>query len=115
MNDATTLALPPEIQIDTANTELTDRFRVALLHPLADTFVRSLESLAHMARGIGGRARLYMDFSPLSLGWAVFRADGSCWMAGGLIFSSATDGYGNGGAPSYSVSLSGEDGWSLRS
>ena len=115
INDAVP-ALPAEIQIDNENKQLVDRIQAALVHPLADTFTRSLDSLANMARRFpGGRARLYMDFAPLSLGWAVLRGDGSCWMAGGLIYSSSAAGLGNGGAPSFSVSLSDEDGWSLRS
>lgn len=109
------LALPPEIQIDTGNKDLVDRIQTALVHPHAESFRDGLERLAAMATRIRGKARLYMDFSPMSLGWAVMRADGSCWMAGGLIFTSKAGGLGNGGAPSFSVSLSGEDGWSLRS
>jgi hypothetical protein len=115
MNDTALPALPPEIAIDPDNEELVDRIRAAMIHPLAKTFNDSLETLVRLANNVKGKTRLYMDFAPLSLGWAVLRPDGSCWMAGGLIFHSPADGFGNGGPPSFSVSLSGEAGWQIHS
>lgn len=54
-----------------------------------------------------GKPTIYKDFAPYSFG---FSAGG---MAGGLIFHGSHDGGGNGGAPTYSVSLSDTDGWGL--
>ena len=108
------LNIPAGVQFDNANNDLIARISECLAHPLAASFKDNLQRLAGMAAGIGGRARLYLDFSPLSLGWSVLRADGSCWMAGGLIFNSPAEGLGNGGAPSFSVSLSNQAGWELR-
>lgn len=53
-------------------------------------------------------AKLYMDFAPLSFYW---NGDGG-WV-GGLIFHGSHDGFGSGGAPTFSCCLSATDGWSV--
>jgi len=115
MSDAASPPLPPEIVIDQENKELVDRIQAAMLHPLSSTFQNSIDTLVRLARNAKGKAKLYLDFAPMSLGWAVLRPDGSCWMAGGLIYHGPHDGFGNGGPPSFSVSLSGEAGWQIHS
>jgi len=115
MTDSSSPALPPQIVIDHDNEALVNRVQEALAHPLSSTFQSCLDTLVRLANGVHGRTRLYMDFSPLSLGWAVLRPDGSCWMAGGLIYHGPHDGYGSGGPPSFCVSLSGEAGWQIHS
>ncbi len=68
-----------------------------------------------------GRTTLYKDFAPYSFGFEIERKsrDGGtpvAWvhmMTGGLIYHGKHDGGGNGGAPTYSVSLSPADGWSI--
>lgn len=115
MNDVAIPGIPAGIEFDTANDALRTRIQECLAHPLRESFRDCLERLASMASGIKGSARLYHDFAPMSLGWAVMRPDGSCWMAGGLIYHGPHDGFGSGGAPTFSVSLSREAGWQLHS
>lgn len=106
-------ALPPEIEFDSNNKELLDQVQAALLHPLSASFQRCIETLQRLAGNARGKARLYRDFAPLSFGFSVIRADGRAWIHGGLIFHGPHDGGGNGGAPTYSVSLEPTEGWSL--
>lgn len=60
---------------------------------------------------------LYTDFAPYSFALAMQRRtqDGAyedLWN-GGLIYHGPHDGFGSGAAPTYSVSLDGEHGWSI--
>ncbi len=73
---------------------------------LMGTLNHSLEHLGRVCRA-GERGQLYTDFAPLSFGWH------SGGMVGGLIYHGPHDGFGNGGAPTFSVSLSDEAGWQL--
>ena len=60
---------------------------------------------------------LTKDFAPLSFNFTINKKqdDGSYqpWFFGGLIFHGNHDGGGNGGAPTYSVCLTPQDGWSI--
>lgn len=67
---------------------------------------KNLERLIVISRR-GGNPVLFKDFAPHSF---EFAADGLC---GGLIFHGSHDGGGNGGAPTFSVSLTPVDGWSI--
>ena len=69
------LSLPQEILVDTGNKDLVNRIQSAQAHPLAESFTHSVQRLAAMACRIGGKVRLSLDFSPMSLGWAVMRAE----------------------------------------
>lgn len=56
---------------------------------------------------------LYKDFAPHSYGFTLFgpekeREGREVWIQGGLIYHGPHDGGGSGGAPSFSVSLSGD-------
>ncbi|MDI9564892.1 MAG: DUF4120 family protein [Bacteroidota bacterium] len=52
----------------------------------------------------GCDVNLYIDFAPLSLYFEIFR-DGQFVLNGGFIFHGSHDGYGNGGAPTFSVCI----------
>lgn len=106
------LAIPDGIEIDAANSVLVTRIQECLEHPLAESFKENLQRLAGFAQG-GRKVRVGLDFSPLSFGFAVIRADGSAWIVGALIFHGLHDGGGNGGAPTYAVCLTPTTGWSI--
>lgn len=63
------------------------------------------------------RCVLYADGAPYSFGFTMMRrqADGSYtyWFAGGLLFHGSHDGFGSGSGPTYAVTLSKTDGWSI--
>ena len=64
------------------------------------------------------RVRLYVDFAPQSFEFVkeILYEDDTEWtfqFNGGIIFHGAHDGGGDGGAPTYSVNLSPQDGWSI--
>ena len=65
-----------------------------------------LESVDEIHEGI--ETRVYNDFAPKSfyfVRWDTFR--NKMWMNGGIIFHGAHDNGGEGGSPTFSVSLSG--------
>lgn len=104
--------LPAGIEYDRQNDKLVERIQACLAHEQAESFKENLERLAGFARG-GAKVRIGLDFAPLSFGFAVLRADGSCWIVGGLLYHGAHDGGGNGGAPTYSVNVQPIVGWTL--
>lgn len=57
------------------------------------------------------------DFAPYSFAFSVARKDKNgeyqYWFNGGLIFHGNHDSFGSGAAPSFSVTLNKEDGWSI--
>jgi hypothetical protein len=61
----------------------------------------------------GTTVELYNDFAPYSFYFCEFNANHDRIMNGGLIFHGAHDGGGNGGAPTFSVSLNPSNGWSI--
>ena len=64
-----------------------------------------------------GKTVLYKDFAPYSFGFDIYqrRANGEYahWMRGGLIFHGPHDKFGSGDAPTFSVSITPEHGWSI--
>jgi len=60
----------------------------------------------------GDTVRLFQDFAPHSFEFVRLR-NGEHVYNGGLIFHGPHDGGGNGGAPTFSVSLTPQDGWSI--
>lgn len=106
------LELPAGIMIDENNPVLVDRLRECFAHQFAPSFKENLDRLAGFAGG-GGKVCLGLDFAPLSFGFAVLRPNGSCWIVGGLIYHGSHDRGGDGGAPTYSVSLEATEGWSI--
>lgn len=63
------------------------------------------------------RVRLFRDFAPQSFEFVQeVKRDGKDWecaVNGGFIFHGPHDGGGNGGAPTFSVNLTPQDGWSI--
>jgi len=110
---APSLTLPPEVQIDTDNEALVERVQTALTHSLSQTFQLCLDTLVRLASNVHGTVHLYLDFAPLSFGFMVLRQDGSSWISGGVLFHGPHDGGGNGGAPTYSVCISPQNGWTV--
>lgn len=114
MRNATPLLdLPTEVVVDLGNDALIARITECLAHPLAESFRESIDRLASIATGIGGRVRIGMDFAPLSFGFAVIRSDGNAWICGGIIFHGPHDRGGAGGSPTYSVCVQPVEGWTL--
>ena len=112
MSEVAVLDVPAGIVFDAQNEKLVARIQECLAHEQAESFKENLERLAGFARG-GSRVRIGLDFAPLSFGFAVVRPDGSCWIVGGLIFHGAHDRGGDGGAPTFAVSVQPVTGWSL--
>lgn len=104
--------MPAGIVFDAQNEQLVVRLQECLAHPMADSFKENLERLSGLAHG-GSKVRIGLDFAPLSFGFAVIRPDGSCWIVGGLVFHGAHDRGGNGGAPTFAVSVQPVQGWSI--
>ena len=61
----------------------------------------------------GWTVELYSDFAPHSFFWTEFSPTGKRGLIGGLIYHGQHDGGGNGGAPTFSVSLEPCQGWSI--
>lgn len=85
---------------------------------LTDQLNEQLERLGQLFQG-GNRkvaCHLYGDFAPFSFAWSLVDEDeGRVFYNGGLIFHGPHDNGGDGGAPTFSVSLSPHDGWSIHS
>ena len=57
---------------------------------------------------------LGVDFAPFSFAFSVVdRETKRLILNGGIIFHGSHDGYGNGSAPTFSVSFSNEEGWQI--
>jgi hypothetical protein len=74
--------------------------------------------LACWGRPCKVRVRLYKDFAPQSFEFVkeIMYKDETEWtfqFNGGLIFHGSHDNGGDGGAPTYSVNLTPQDGWSV--
>lgn len=80
-----------------------------LVESFTQTFAR-LETYSDM----GYQVNLYCDFAPLSLEF-VIKQEERFVLNGGFIFHGKHDGWGNGGAPTFSVLLCEEKktGWSI--
>lgn len=68
------------------------------------TLARCLSHLRQMEVNMGGLLTLADDFAPLSFYWFI-RREGEVIYNGGIIFHGPHDGGGDGGAPTFSVSL----------
>jgi hypothetical protein len=80
-----------------------------LMESFLETFAR-LETYSDK----GYQVSLYCDFAPLSLEFVITDQD-RLVLNGGFIFHGKHDGFGNGGAPTFSVLISDEKktGWSI--
>jgi hypothetical protein len=73
------------------------------------------EKLLYLQNYAGGtcEAVLYKDFAPYSFEF-ILRKNGQTWFNGGLIYHGPHDNFGDGSAPTFSVSLGQKEaGWSI--
>ncbi len=91
---------------------LEDTVRFAMQVGKLDSLTDCLDRLQAIADNTNAKVTLGRDLAPHSFGFAINRETG-CVINGGLIFHGSHDGGGNGSAPTYSVSMSPVDGWSI--
>lgn len=99
--------------IDKTNGRLNEIKAYATEHLLMESFNETFSRLENYSVK-GCDVNLYSDFAPLSLEFSI-TDQGQFVLNGGFIFHGKHDGYGNGGAPTFSVLLSTEKktGWSI--
>lgn len=99
--------------LDKTNFRLDEIKAFAREHDLMESFIETFARLENYSVK-GYEVSLYSDFAPLSLEFAIAN-QGRFEFNGGFIFHGIHDGYGNGGAPTFSVLLSTEKktGWSI--
>jgi len=99
--------------IDKTNGRLAEIKAFAKEHNLEKSFIETFSRLKNYS-GKGYDVTLYSDFAPLSMEFAV-KENNSLVLYGGFIFHGPHDGFGNGGAPTFSVSLDQDKitGWSI--
>lgn len=73
---------------------------------------RCLDRLAEADINCKSQTKIYPDFAPHSFAFARIK-DGKCITNGGIIFHGKHDGHGSGSAPTFSVSITKETGWSI--
>ncbi len=98
---------------DHTNGKLAEIKAYATEHNLTGSFNKTFARFeTYSAKGC--EVNLYSDFAPISLYFEITR-DGQFVLNGGFIFHGPFDGYGNGGAPSFSVCIDPEKqpGWSI--
>lgn len=99
--------------IDKTNGRLAEIKAFAKEHDLMESFNMTFSRLeSYSVKGYD--VNLYSDFAPLSLEFSITN-QGVFVLNGGFIFHGKHDGFGNGGAPTFSVLLSTENktGWSI--
>ena len=99
--------------IDKTNGRLAEIQAFAKEHQLMKSFSETFSRLENYSvRGYD--VSLYSDFAPLSLEFSIAN-QGKFEFNGGFIFHGKHDGFGNGGAPTFSVSIGNErvTGWSI--
>ena len=82
-------------------------------HDLLESFNNTFSRLeSHSAKGY--TVTLYSDFAPLSMEFSITEND-RLILYGGFIFHGPFDGFGNGGAPTFSVCIDPDDkpGWRI--
>jgi hypothetical protein len=90
-----------------------------LEHAKGETFRRGLETIQNISVNSGGQARLTNDTYKLptcDFYWVITRVvDGNTRMVmnGGLLYHGSHDGFGSGSGPTFAVTLSPTDGWSV--
>ena len=99
--------------IDKTNGRLDEIKAFAKEHDLMDSFIDTFQRLENYSNK-GYEVSLYSDFAPLSLEFSIAN-QGRFEFNGGFIFHGKHDGFGNGGAPPFSILLSTEKktGWSI--
>jgi hypothetical protein len=99
--------------IDNSNGRLAEIKAFAKKNDLMESFNETFSRLENYSDK-GYEVNLYSDFAPLSLEF-VIKQEERFVLNGGFIFHGQHDKYGNGGAPTFSVSLSQDKvtGWSI--
>ncbi|MBI4864211.1 MAG: DUF4120 family protein [Candidatus Riflebacteria bacterium] len=111
--DNENLGISPLIEFDKGNDTLIERVKQALSHLLSQSFQDCPDTLVRLANNVNGKARLWLDFAPLSFTFVIIRETGGAWINGGLIFHGSHDGYGSGSAPTHAVCVSPEEGLTI--
>jgi hypothetical protein len=86
---------------DYTNGRLADIKAYTREHNLMESFNKTFSRFKTFSQ-CGCEVNLYSDFAPLSIYFEIFR-DGKFVLNGRFIFHGPHDGFGNGGAPSFSV------------
>jgi len=109
--DASVLALPGRFTV-TDMEHLSEVQRFAASVGKLDSLQVCLDRLQRIAENVDGTVNLHRDFAPYSFTFYV-EAPGWCGLNGGVIYHGAHDNGGDGSAPTYSVNLTPQDGWSI--
>jgi hypothetical protein len=88
---------------DLSNGRLAEIKVYAAEHNLEESLNKTFARFETFSKS-GCEVNLYSDFAPLSLYFEIIR-DGNFMLNGGFIFHGPHDGYGNGGAPTFSVCI----------
>ncbi len=98
---------------DNSNGRLAEIKAFAKEHDLMESFNNTFSRLKNYSAK-GYTVTLYSDFAPLSMEFSITE-NNKLILYGGFIFHGPHDGFGNGGAPTFSVSLATEKevGWSI--
>ena len=75
------------------------------------SIIHCLKRLKRVDANVGSETTIYPDWAPHSLYFVRKYKDGSK-TDGGIIYHGSHDGYGSGAAPTFSVSITGSQGWS---
>jgi hypothetical protein len=107
------LRIPLNRITDNSNGGLNEIKTYAKENNLLENFNKTFSRLENYSAK-GYTVTLYSDFAPLSMEFSI-TDKGQHVLNGGFIFHGPHDGFGNGGAPTFSVSLSTdkEVGWSI--
>ncbi len=99
--------------VDKTNDRLDEIKAFAKENNLLENFNNTFSKLESYSEK-GYTVTLFSDFAPLSMEFSI-TDNGKHILNGGFIFHGSHDGFGNGGAPTFSVSLSTdkEVGWSI--
>ena len=98
---------------DLSNSTFVEIKAYATAHGLTESFSKTFTRFETFSKS-GCEVNLYSDFAPLSLYFEITR-DEKLVLNGGFIFHGPHDGFGNGGAPTFSVCIDPDKttGWSI--
>ena len=98
---------------DEVKSDFTDNFEWSMANKeLNATFRHCLKRLAEFASDDENEVLIGNDFAPRSFSFCWTRS-GKQMLVGGMILHGEHDRWGDGGGPTFSVSLLGHEGWSL--
>lgn len=102
-----------KLRNDIAQNAFTDAKKKAKELKLEESWDHCLDTLKAISNNVNGSVDMWTDFAPFSFNWAIINSKGDCTLNGGLIFHGPHDNGGDGGAPTFSVSLEPQHGWQL--